>query len=130
MTGPLLVLLVEDEPLNTKLMRAVLEAAGFVVIHAGTGRDGITLARERRPDVILLDIGLPDIDGVRTLRHLRERPETCTTPVAAVTAQAMKGDRERLLAAGFDDYMAKPIDVQALPGDVRRLAARGAAEAE
>jgi len=125
----LLVLLVEDEPLNLKLMRAVLEAAGFAVIHAGTGREGITLARERRPDVILMDIGLPDIDGVRTLRYLREWPETCATPVAAVTAQAMKGDRERLLAAGFDDYMAKPIDVQTLADEVRRLAARGVEEA-
>ena len=129
MSRRLLVLLVEDEPLNLKLMRVVLEAAGFAVIHAGTGREGITLARERRPDVILMDIGLPDIDGVRTLRYLREWPETSATPVAAVTAQAMKGDRERLLAAGFDDYMAKPIDVQTLADEVRRLAARGVEEA-
>ena len=130
MTAPLLVLVVEDEPLNTKLMRDVLEASGFAVIHADTGREGIRLALERRPDVILMDIGLPDIDGIRTLGHLREWPETRQMPVAAVTAQAMKGDRERLLAAGFDEYMAKPIDVRALPGEVRRLAAGRAEEPE
>ena len=124
MTAPLLVLVVEDEPLNTKLMRDVLEASGFTVICAVTGREGITLALERHPDVILMDIMLPDIDGIRTLGHLRELAETRATPVAAVTAQAMKGDRERLLAAGFDEYLAKPIDVRSLAGEVRRLVAR------
>ena len=124
MTAPLLVLVVEDEPLNTKLMRDVLEASGFTVIYADTGREGIRLALERHPDVILMDIALPDIDGIRALGHLRELAETRATPVAAVTAQAMKGDRERLLAAGFDEYLAKPIDVSSLAGEVRRLAAR------
>lgn len=124
MTAPLLVLVVEDEPLNTKLMRDVLEASGFTVICADTGREGIRLALERHPDVILMDIVLPDIDGIRTLGHLRELAETRATPVAAVTAQAMKGDRERLLAAGFDEYLAKPIDVRSLAGEVRRLVAR------
>jgi two-component system cell cycle response regulator DivK len=119
------VLVVEDNRLNLKLVRDVLQATGFTVLEAGTARDGIALARARRPDVIMMDIRLPDIDGVRALGYLRELEETRDIPVAAVTANAMKGDRERLLAAGFDAYMDKPIDIRALPDALRTLAAGG-----
>jgi two-component system, cell cycle response regulator DivK len=117
------VLVVEDNRLNLKLVRDLLQATGFTVLEAGTARDGIALARARRPDVIMMDIRLPDIDGVRALGYLRELEETRDIPVAAVTANAMKGDRERLLAAGFDAYMDKPIDIRTLPDALRRLAA-------
>lgn len=122
MTAPL-VLVVEDHPLNLKLTRDVLGAAGFRTLEAETARDGIALARAHAPDAILMDIRLPDIDGVTALGHLRALPETRAIPVAAVTANAMKGDRERLLGAGFDDYIAKPIEVGALPERVRGLIA-------
>ena len=121
MTPPL-VLVIEDNPLNLKLTRDLLQAHGFSILAAGTARDGIALARAHQPDAILMDIRLPDIDGVRALGHLRELPETRDIPVAAVTANAMKGDRERLLEAGFDEYIAKPVDVAAFPAQVRRLA--------
>ena len=123
MTDSVTVLVIEDNPLNLKLVRDLLEVFAFVVLEAGTARAGISLARERRPDIILMDIRLPDIDGVRALGHLRSFPETRAIPVVAVTANAMKGDRERLLEAGFDEYIAKPIDVGALPEQLRRLAA-------
>jgi two-component system, cell cycle response regulator DivK len=119
-TAPL-VLIIEDNPLNLKLTRDLLQAHGFEILEAGTARDGIALAREHRPDAILMDIRLPDIDGVRALGHLRALPETRGIPVAAVTANAMKGDRESLLLAGFDQYIAKPVDVRSLPRQVRRL---------
>jgi two-component system, cell cycle response regulator DivK len=118
---PVLVLLIEDNPLNLKLAREVLQADGFRTIEAGTAREGIALARNERPDAILMDIRLPDIDGVGALGHLRALPETRDIPVAAVTANAMKGDRERLLRAGFDAYIAKPIEVWLLPEQVRSL---------
>ena len=122
------VLVIEDNPLNLKLARDTLQAQGFATLEAGTARDGIALAREKRPDAILMDIRLPDIDGIKALGHLRALPETRDIPVAAVTANAMKGDRERLLSAGFDDYIPKPIDVGLLPDQVRRLAARSPRE--
>jgi CheY-like chemotaxis protein len=118
------VLVIEDNAMNLKLVRDLLSARGFSVLEAGTAREGIALARERRPDVILMDIRLPDIDGVRALGHLRALPETRAIPVAAVTANAMKGDRERLLAAGFDGYLPKPIDVRTFPDEVDHLATR------
>ena len=128
LTSPL-VLVIEDNALNLKLARDVLEVQGFRVLGAGTARDGIALARAHRPDAILMDIRLPDIDGVTALGHLRALPETRGIPVAAVTANAMKGDRERLLGAGFDEYIAKPIDVGALAGQVRRLTGTPSPEA-
>jgi two-component system, cell cycle response regulator DivK len=124
MSAPV-VLVVEDNRLNLKLVRDVLRATGFTVLEAETARDGIALARARRPDVIMMDIRLPDIDGVRALGYLRELEETRDIPVAAVTANAMKGDRERLLAAGFDAYMDKPIDIRTLPDALRTLVAGG-----
>lgn len=127
--SPPLVLVIEDNPLNLKLTRDLLQAQGFRILEAGTARDGIALARAHRPDAILMDIRLPDIDGVTALGHLRALAETRSIPVAAVTANAMKGDRERLLLAGFDEYIAKPIDVRSLPDQVRRLAAGSSGEA-
>jgi len=118
------VLVVEDNPLNLKLVRDVLGHAGYSVLEAADAERGIELARERRPDLVLMDVQLPGIDGVEALRRLRADPVTAGIPVVALTAFAMKDDRERLLAAGFDGYVEKPVDVRALPDQVETLIAR------
>jgi CheY-like chemotaxis protein len=123
MTGAT-VLVVEDNPLNLKLVRDVLGHAGYRVLEATDGESGIALAREQRPDLVLMDIQLPGIDGVQALGRLRADPDTAGIPVVALTAFAMKDDRERLLAAGFDGYVEKPVSVRALPGQVATLIAR------
>jgi two-component system cell cycle response regulator DivK len=108
------VLLVEDNEKNMKLFRDVLLAAGYEILEATTGRKAVELASEHVPDLVLMDVRLPDIDGVETLRRLREDERTASIPVLALTAQAMEGDRERFLAAGFDGYLSKPVDIRAL----------------
>ena len=112
------ILIVEDNEKNIKLLRDVLAAHGYRTIEARSGEEAITIARAERPQLVLMDIQLPKMDGVTALRALRELPETAAVPVLAVTAFAMKHDRERLLAAGFDDYVEKPIDIRGLPARV------------
>jgi two-component system, cell cycle response regulator DivK len=113
------ILVVEDNERNLKLLRDVLEYAGYDVRVARTAEDGITLAVKEPPDLVLMDLQLPGIDGTEALRLLRENPRTADIPVVAVTAQAMKQDRERALDAGFDGYVEKPISVRAFPDQVR-----------
>jgi two-component system cell cycle response regulator DivK len=113
------ILVVEDNERNLKLLRDVLEYAGYDVRVARTAEDGITLAVKEPPDLVLMDLQLPGIDGTEALRLLRENPRTADIPVVAVTAQAMKQDRERALEAGFDGYVEKPISVRAFPDQVR-----------
>jgi two-component system cell cycle response regulator DivK len=108
------VLVVEDNEKNMKLFRDVLQARGYETFEAGTGDDAIELATEHVPDLVLMDIELPGTDGVEALGRLRADDRTASIPVLALTAQAMHGDRERFLAAGFDGYMSKPVDVLAL----------------
>jgi two-component system cell cycle response regulator DivK len=103
------ILVVEDNERNLKLLRDVLEYAGYDVRVARTAEDGITLAVKEPPDLVLMDLQLPGMDGMEALRQLRENPRTADIPVVAVTAQAMKQDRERALDAGFDGYLEKPI---------------------
>ena len=110
--GGRLVLVVEDNEKNLKLVRDLLQFRGFRTCEATTGAEGVRRAAEDRPSLVLMDIQLPDMDGVEALDRLRRDPETAGLPVVAVTAFAMKGDRERLLAAGFDAYVPKPIDVR------------------
>jgi two-component system cell cycle response regulator DivK len=114
------ILVVEDNERNMKLVRELLEATGYRAIEAATGSQALDLAREHRPDLVLMDIRLPDIDGVEALSRLRADDRTASIPVLAVTAQAMHGDRERCLAAGFDGYLSKPIDVGQLLEAVSR----------
>ena len=121
------MLLVEDNPRNLKLARDVLEHAGFVVTAVTTGEEALPAAREGMPDVILMDLQLPGIDGHAALEQLRGDPLTADIPVIAVSAFAMPADRERALGAGFDGYLEKPISVRELPDQVRRLV-RGPAE--
>ena len=115
------VLIVEDNARNLKLVRDVLSHAGYDVLEAGDGETGVALAVERVPDLILMDVNLPGIDGVEALARLRAEPATAAIPVAALTAYAMTEDRARFEAAGFDGYLEKPVDVRALPGQVEAL---------
>jgi two-component system, cell cycle response regulator DivK len=113
------VLIVEDNDKNLKLARDLLQHDGFRTLEAGTAAAGIALAEQHVPDLILMDIQLPDMDGVTALGRLRELAATSTIPVVAITAFAMATDRERLLAAGFDGYLAKPIDIHDFTHRVR-----------
>lgn len=117
----MLVLIIEDNDKNLRLVRDVLEYGGLETVEARTAEEGLVLARERPPDVILLDIQLPGIDGYAALEELRADGRTRAIPVAAVTAFAMDSDRQRLTDAGFDAHFAKPIDVGRLADDVRAL---------
>ena len=113
------VLIVEDNQKNMKLFRDVRLAKGYRTLEATTGGEAVELATEHAPDLVLMDIQLPDLDGVQSLRRLRADERTAGIPVLALTAQAMQGDRERFLAAGFDGYLSKPVDVRELIETVR-----------
>jgi len=119
------ILLVEDNERNLKLLRDVLDYAGYDVRVARTAEDGISLAASEPPDLVLMDLQLPGIDGMEALRRLRESPRTADIPVVAVTAQAMKDDRERALDGGFNGYIEKPISVRTFPDQVRRFLSGG-----
>jgi len=122
------ILVVEDRPLNAKLLRDVLGANGYEVLEAGNAEDGLELARARIPALILMDIQLPGMDGVSALRLLRAEPGTASIPVIAVTASVMTLERRAILASGFDGYQAKPISVKELLAEIRTLLdARGRA---
>jgi two-component system cell cycle response regulator DivK len=108
------VLIVEDNALNMKLLRDVLAAKGYATLEATTGARALELAQKHAPGVVLLDVQLPDVDGVEVLRGIRTDARTASLPVVAVTAQAIDGDRDRFLRAGFDAYLAKPLDVSEL----------------
>ena len=110
MTGAL-ILIVEDNDKNRKLVRDVLTFKGYEVIESETGEEGVRLARERRPSLVLMDIRLPGIDGVEALRRLRAEGTTQGIPVLAMTASVMSEDRQKIMAAGFDGYQSKPINV-------------------
>jgi two-component system cell cycle response regulator DivK len=115
------VLVVEDNDRNRKLVRTVLEHAGFDVVEAVTGEQGVAIAAAVHPDLVLMDVQLPGIDGHDALRLLRSDQTTSHVPVVAVTAFAMKGDDARALEEGFDGYIQKPISVRALVEQVRGL---------
>ncbi|MGH7266645.1 MAG: response regulator [Candidatus Rokuibacteriota bacterium] len=119
-----LILIVEDHEKNRKLVRDVLQFKGYRTIETETAEEGLELARARRPALILMDIQLPGMDGMTALHRLREDPDTCGIPVIAVTASAMTHSRQDILAAGFDDYQSKPIDVMAFLEAVRRILER------
>lgn len=118
-----LVLIVDDSERNRKLARDVLAAAGFATLEAAGGAEAIALAAEHSPDIILLDLRLPDLDGTDVVRRLRGHAGTAGIPVVAVSALRSEPDDDWFLAAGFDGYLAKPIDVDALPDQVRRFCA-------
>jgi two-component system, cell cycle response regulator DivK len=116
-----LILIVEDNPKNLKLVRDSLQVKGYQTVETETGEEGVRLARERRPALILMDIQLPGINGVEALRQLRADPITSAIPVLAVTASVMTDDRTRIMAAGFDGFHGKPISVRQLLATVREV---------
>ena len=120
-----LILIVEDNEKNLKLVRDILQFKGYRTVEAETAEDGITLAQSHQPNLILMDIQLPGADGVTALRQLRTEPRTASIPVIALTAFAMKNDRQRFLDAGFDGYIDKPINVKEFPEQVRRFCEAG-----
>lgn len=112
------VLYIEDNLYNRELVKRVLEAEHYQVMVAETGLGGIDQAVEQEPDLVILDISLPDIDGYEVARRLRLIPRLSKIPILALTAHVMKGDRERSLEAGCDGYIQKPVDVDRLPSQV------------
>jgi two-component system, cell cycle response regulator DivK len=114
-----LVLIVDDNERNRRLAGDVLRAAGLRTVEAASGSEGIALAAERMPDVILLDLELPDMHGTDVARELRDGARTARMPIVGLSARPYVDERERLLAAGFDGYLEKPIDVGRFPEQVR-----------
>jgi two-component system cell cycle response regulator DivK len=114
-----LILIVDDNAQNRKLARDVLEFAGFRTLEATGGVEGVAMALEECPDLVLMDIRMPDLGGVEALRLLRDDPRTADTPIVALTSSTMRGDEDRFLAEGFDGYMQKPISVREFPDQVR-----------
>jgi two-component system cell cycle response regulator DivK len=124
MTGEL-VLIVDDNEKNVKLARDVLRFAGFDTLEAASAEEGIALADEHLPAVILMDVRLPGMDGSAAVKHLKVQDRTARIPVVALTSFAMKGDRERFLAEGFDGYLEKPISVKEFPEQVHAFVEAG-----
>lgn len=112
------VLYIEDNLTNRLLVLRVLTAEGHTVLEAGNGLDGLDIARRERPDLILIDINMPDLDGYEVAARLRALGEPGQVPIVAVTANVLRGDRERSLQAGCDGYIQKPLDVDLLPSQV------------
>jgi CheY-like chemotaxis protein len=124
MAGELIVI-VEDNDKSRKLVRDVLAHANYRLLEAESGEEGVRLAREHHPALIVMDIHLPGIDGIEALHRLRAVPETQDIPVLAVTASAMTSERTKIMAAGFDGYESKPISVKKFLAAVREILDRG-----
>ena len=112
------ILYVEDNQDNRILVRRVLQAEGYEVLEAGTAQGALQILEASKPDLILMDINMPDIDGYTLTTRIKARPDMYSTPIIALTANVMRGDRERSLQAGCDGYIQKPIDVDSLPAQI------------
>ena len=115
------VLIVEDNDKNMKLARDVLQAKGYQTLEAETGEEGVRLAKERTPDLVLMDIQLPGINGIEAFKQLRADPKTARIPVVALTASVTPTDRSQITAAGFDAFVGKPINLKEFLDTVKRL---------
>ena len=115
------ILIVEDNPLNMRLLQLVLGKKGYALSAAGSGGEALDVALREKPALIMMDIQLPGMNGLEVTRKLREIPEFAGTPIIAVTAYAMKGDKEKILSSGCDMYLSKPINTRELPGIVAGL---------
>ena len=115
------ILVAEDNATNRELFRELLQTRGYSVVEACDGREALAMIERSRPDIVLLDIGMPVLDGFAVLRAIRENPRLAALPVLAVTAYAMQGDRERVLSSGFDGYLSKPINAKLLAEEIERL---------
>ncbi len=118
------ILYVEDNFENKLFVRRVIESMGHEMLEAETGLDSLTMAAEEMPDLILMDINIPGMDGLETTTKLKQNPQLAHIPVIALTANAMKGDKERCLAAGCDGYMQKPVGVSDLRREIQQYAVR------
>ena len=118
------ILIVDDNPVNLKLMRILLAGAGHEVLTAADAEEAMQVIRESTPRLILMDVQLPGIDGLELTRRLKADPSTQNIKILGLTAYAMKGDRERILAAGCDGYIPKPIDTRRLPGMIEEYLER------
>jgi two-component system cell cycle response regulator DivK len=115
------ILVAEDNPVNRELLRELLEQRGYSVAEACDGQEALKMLQENRPDVLLLDIGMPILDGYAVTREIRANPALASLPVLAITAYAMQGDREKILRSGFDGYLSKPINAVTLMQELDRL---------
>ena len=118
------VVVAEDNVLNRELLRELLEIRGYAVIEACNGVEALEKIAQTNPDILLLDLNMPVLDGFGTIERIRKNPSSSTLPVLAVTAYAMDGDREKVMASGFDGYLSKPIDAMALQKELERLEQR------
>lgn len=121
------VLIAEDNPVNRELLRELLEGRDYEVEEACDGEEALAMIERARPNVVLLDLGMPKLDGYGTIQKIREDPKLVDLPVMAVTAYAMRGDRERILDAGFDAYLSKPINAALLAEELDKLLNRAGA---
>lgn len=121
------ILIVEDHEKNMKLVRDILAHHGYRTLEATTGLAGVRLVDEHRPDLVLMDIQLPDIDGIEALRRIRADPAHDAMPVVAVSASVMPQDQRKVVASGFDAFLAKPIDLKAFVATVRHFLEHGRA---
>jgi two-component system cell cycle response regulator DivK len=119
------ILYIEDNFDNRLLVRRVLEAEGYRVIEAEDGVQGLDYLRSQTPDLVLMDINLPEVDGYEMTKRLKQLPSMTKVPVIAMTANVMKGDREKTIAAGCDGYIPKPIDIDTLPGQIAKFLRKG-----
>jgi CheY-like chemotaxis protein len=115
------VLIAEDNAVNRELLRELLEVRGYAVVEACDGKEALDMIEQAQPDILLLDIGMPVLDGFAIVRALRENPRFATLPALAVTAYAMQGDREKILSSGFDGYLSKPVNARSLAEELDRL---------
>jgi CheY-like chemotaxis protein len=115
------VLIAEDNAVNRELLRELLETRGYAVDEACDGQTALEMIEQARPDILLLDIGMPVLDGFAVVRRIRENPHLASLPVLAVTAYAMQGDRKKILDSGFDGYLSKPVNASALADELERL---------
>jgi two-component system cell cycle response regulator DivK len=121
------ILIVEDNEKNMKLVRDILRHHGHATIEAATGEEGVRIACEHRPDLVLMDIQLPDIDGIAALRRMRADPALDAMPVIAVSASVMPDDQQKIVGSGFDAFVTKPIDLKQFRATVERFLAGGRA---
>ena len=122
---PKKILIVEDNPTNMRLIRMVLGNKGYRLLEATDGEEALAVAIEGRPDLIVMDIQLPKMDGLEVTRRLRQTPQFRETPIIALTASAMEGDREKIMAAGCDQYISKPVSTRQFPRLVAEMLQRG-----
>jgi CheY-like chemotaxis protein len=115
------VLVAEDNGVNRELLRELLELRGYTVLEACDGQEALRIIDETQPELLLLDIGMPVLDGFAVIRRIRENPRLAKLPVVAVTAYAMRGDQERILSSGFDGYLSKPVNPSCLDEELDRV---------